>query len=83
MRIRYSHVFDSEKKAMLAIQESLNHGIEAGRFNWIPLLSESLGQKRKARKFALNPRCVVNFPCHQMSDMNDLGVIAAILRRVA
>ena len=79
-RLRFTWTFGTPEQALRTIHAATMRGIEAGCFNWKPLLSVVLGQKRQMPSWAIVPERIVNFPLHDgIGESEIIGIRNAIL----
>ena len=64
-RLRFTWISDTPEQALRTIHAANVRGIEAGCFNWKPLLSAVLRRRRTMPQWAIIPERVINFPLHE------------------
>lgn len=78
-RLRYTHVYNSADEARRAVDKAKRVGVEAGCYNWSPLLSSLVGVRRAQPAWAVHPSRVVNYPVHQYLSDDDLTRVAGLI----
>ncbi len=77
-RLRFTWTFGAPEQALRTIRAATMRGIEAGCFNWKPLLSAALKKRRTMPPWAIIPERIVNFPLHdgigepEINDIRDV-----------
>jgi len=78
-RLRYTIAFPEADAARQVAAKAVASGIEAGCFNWDPLLSVGKGIVRELPAWAVRPECVVNFPVHMGVEADEIAVIVSAM----
>ena len=63
--LRRVECYESAARATAEIENARRKGIEAGRYNWSPMLSELRGGLRFRPSWAIHSSCMVNYPSWQ------------------
>lgn len=63
--LRRVECYESAAHATVEIEKARRRGIEAGRYNWSPMLSELRGELRSRPSWAIHSSYMVNYPSWQ------------------
>lgn len=63
--LRRVECYESAARATAEIENARRKGIEAGRYNWSPMLSELRDESRSRPGWAIHSSCMVNYPSWQ------------------